>query len=277
MTAATRPVAVVTGGARGIGLGIAEVLYKKGFAVSIWDIDTALLQEATESMASLGDEFECHQVDVVDPAQIEAATSEVNEKFGPIQGLVTCPVLVRRDRLEDMSLDDWNATLTVGLTGVFLTCQGVGRTMLDRRKGSIVNIASVAATHPQPLLGSYSACKAGVVALSQQIAVEWGPRGVRCNTVSPGFVRTVTSEAVYAVPELFEARRMLPPLERLGTPHDMGHAAAFLISDDSSYISGVDIIVDGAFSKTIVDNIPSLAPDGSIVPPPISRTTAARI
>lgn len=268
----THGMAIITGGGRGIGLGVAEVLAERGFGLSVWDIDDELAQDAAARLLSLGAAAEGRAVDVTNAAQVQAATSSVLQIHGRVDALVNCPVQVRRDRLEHMSLDDWEATLKVGLTGTFLCCQAVGQAMLSQRSGAIVNFASVSATHPQPLLGSYSACKAGVVGLTKQLAVEWGPRGVRCNTLSPGFVRTATSEAVYAVPELFERRRLMPPLERLGTPRDMGLAVAFLVSEDAAYISGIDLTVDGAFSCTLIDNIPSLAPDGSIVPPPISRT-----
>lgn len=277
MTDQEQHVSVVTGAGRGIGFGIAEVLALQGHTVSIWDIDAELAESAATRLRDEGHQAEGRRVDITDAEAVAEATTALAGEHGAIDGLVNCAIVVRRGRLEDLSQDDWNATMAVGLTATFICSQVVGRQMLAQRRGAIVNIASVSAWNPQPMLGSYSACKAGVVALTQQIALEWGGRGVRCNAVSPGHVRTTTSEAVYQVPELYERRKRTVPVDRFGTPTDMGNAVAFLLSDAASYITGVNIAVDGGFTLGLVDNMPSVAPDGSVVEGPLTRSTPVTI
>jgi NAD(P)-dependent dehydrogenase (short-subunit alcohol dehydrogenase family) len=241
--------------------------------VSIWDIDGGLAESSAASLAEQGLSVEARQVDITDRSRVREVSASVAAENGPIDGLVNCAIAVRRGRLEDISDEYWDATLSVGLKATFVCSQIIGREMLVHRRGAIVNIASVSAWNPQPLLGSYSACKAGVIALTQQTALEWGSRGVRCNAVSPGHVRTQTSEAVYSIPELYAQRQRLVPVDRIGTPSDMGNAVAFLLSDEASYVNGINLTVDGGFTLGLVDNMPSVGPDGSILEGPISRTS----
>jgi NAD(P)-dependent dehydrogenase (short-subunit alcohol dehydrogenase family) len=246
-------IAVVTGGGQGIGRGVADVLAAKGWTVSIWDVDRERARTAAEDIRASGGRAEGLGIDVADPDAVHVGTGQVLEKYGRIDGLVTCAIVLRRGPLMDLALGYWNDTITVGLTGTFLCCQAVGRVMRDQQGGSIVNVASIAAYYPQTYLGSYSPVKAGVVALTQMLAVEWGPFGIRCNAISPGFTRTPPTEHLFRDPEALSRRQGAVPLRRVGKPSDCANVAAFLLSTDADYVSGVDIRVDGGFGQTLID------------------------
>jgi NAD(P)-dependent dehydrogenase (short-subunit alcohol dehydrogenase family) len=128
--------------------------------------------------------------------------------------------------------------------------------MLERGTGAIVHIASVAGRFPQAASGAYSVSKAGVVMLSQQIALEWGPRGVRSNVVSPGLVRTPLSEAFYQAPGVAEKRAQAIPLGRVAGPEDIAEVVVYLASARAGYVTGEDVCVDGAFGRTIMSTVP---------------------
>jgi NAD(P)-dependent dehydrogenase (short-subunit alcohol dehydrogenase family) len=128
--------------------------------------------------------------------------------------------------------------------------------MLDQGGGSIVHVASVSAYSPLNFSGAYGASKAAVVMLSRQLAAEWGPRGVRSNVVSPGMIRTPMTQAWYDAPGVLEARQALVPRRRIGEPEDIANAVVFLASDRADYITGEDIIIDGGFTRTIMNVVP---------------------
>jgi NAD(P)-dependent dehydrogenase (short-subunit alcohol dehydrogenase family) len=144
----------------------------------------------------------------------------------------------------------------VNLRGYFNCAQAFGRSMLERGSGAIVHIASIAATEPHQYCIAYSPSKAAVVALSEQMTLEWGPRGVRSNCISPGLVRTPLAEEFYARPGVAEARREAVPLREIGAPEDIAQAALFLSSDLARYICGANLVVDGGLSLTAALRIP---------------------
>ena len=124
-----------------------------------------------------------------------------------------------------------------------------------------MSLSSIATFTPQMDVGLYTAAKAGVSAFTAQAAVEWGPRGVRVNAIAPGMTRTAMAEAVYADEELHAKRRAMVPVGRIGTPEDMGRVTAFLLSDDAAYVSGQTIVVDGGFTKVLIDQLPHPPPN----------------
>lgn len=128
--------------------------------------------------------------------------------------------------------------------------------MLARRRGALVHVASIAASHPQGFSGAYSVSKAGVVMLSRQLAVEWGESGIRSNVVSPALVRTPMSEAFYRVPAIAERRAAMVPLKRVAAPADIAEVVLFLASPRSGYVNGEEILVDGGFARTLMDLVP---------------------
>ena len=193
-------VAVVTGATGGLGRAIAAGFAEAGVRLALLDRQHQAADEAAAEIQGRGGEAIGIACDVSQPDSVEAASRQVQEKLGSCDILVNNAAVLRPGALDTLSLADWNAMLSVNLTGYFLCAQVFGRGMLDRGRGSIVHIASIAARHPQGASGAYSTSKAAAAMLSQQLATEWGPRGIRSNVVSPGMIRTPMSEPFYAVP-----------------------------------------------------------------------------
>jgi len=170
--------------------------------------------------------------------------------------LVNNAGILRAAPLADLPLAEWNALLAVNLTGYLLAAQAFGPAMRARGAGAIVHIASIAASHPQPRSGAYSASKAGVAMLSRQIALEWGRDGIRSNVVSPGLVRTPMSEAFYRDPGVAERRAALVPLGRVAGPADIADAVLFLASARAAYVTGAEIMVDGGLGQVLMAQVP---------------------
>ena len=196
------------------------------------------------------------ECDTSDVASVAAAAEAVRRSFGACDVLVNNAGLLRAGALESLSLDDWNQVLSVNLTGYLLCAQAFGKQMLAARHGSMVHVASVAAHHPQPRSGAYSASKAGVAVLSRQLALEWGPSGIRSNVVSPGLIRTPLSEAFYQAPGVGERRAQMVPSRRIGTPQDIADVVLYLASDRAGYVNGADVAVDGGFAVVLMETIP---------------------
>ena len=261
-------VAIITGGGDGIGFGIATSLGEAGYDLALWDVRAEVGEDAAEKLGQAhGVRAIAVTTDVAKADQVEAATLKTVEALGTPYLLVNNAGITRIGRLEDTKPADWQAVIDVNLTGVFLCTQAVGRRMLDAREGVIVNIASVSALTPQVYRPGYSPSKAGVVALTQVTALEWGPRGVRCNAISPGQVWTSHSAAVYAVPEMYEERRRQVPLKRIAAATEMGSAIVFLASPAASYVNGINLVVDGGLHLTMQGRMPTMGPDGVIVRP----------
>jgi len=170
--------------------------------------------------------------------------------------LVNAAALLRPGSLDALSLAEWNAVLSVNLTGYFLCAQIFGAQMRAKKSGSLVHVASIAGSHAQGRSGAYSVSKAGVIMLSRQLASEWGPDGVRSNVVSPGMVITPMSQAFYDTPGVTERRSAVTPLRRVGMPQDIADAVTFLASDRSAYVNGEEIVVDGGYTRTIMNLVP---------------------
>jgi len=228
--------AVVTGAARGIGAAIADRLAADGFEVVRLDV------LAGEGVMA------CDIADV-------AAVRSVAESVGDVDVLVNNAGIWRFAALEDVDPDDFTAVLEINLRGALLTTQAFGRSMVRRRRGSIINIVSIAALHANPAVGAYSASKAGLVALTRQTALEWGPHGIRCNAVGPGLIAT-EGAGLYHDDEVRRARAAAVPLGRLGAPGDVSEVVAFFASDASAYVSGQVLYVDGGLSSSLMTTLP---------------------
>jgi NAD(P)-dependent dehydrogenase (short-subunit alcohol dehydrogenase family) len=263
-----RRVAIVTGGGDGIGLGIATALAGAGYDLALWEIREDVGQAAAGKLAAEhGGRAVAIRCDVSRQADVEQATQATVDRLGTPHLLVNNAGITRIGRIEDTSLADWQAVLDVNITGVFLCTQAVGRHLLAAGRGCIVNVASVSGGIPQVYRPGYSVSKAGVILFTQTVALEWGPRGIRCNAISPGQVWTSHSAAVYEQPEMFEARRLQVPLKRIADPTEMGTAVVFLASEAASYVNGVNLMVDAGLSLTMMGHMPTTGPDGGTVRP----------
>ena len=243
-------VAVVTGGARGIGRGIAEAALRSGYTVAIGDRDGAALDQLAAEHA--GDALHVREVDVTDEAAVDRWATEFEDTFGAAHALVNNAGIIRFGGIRSLPVADWRAVIEVNLTAAFIVTQRFGRAMTDAGRGSIVSIASVGSLAASADGGAYSPAKAGIAMLMQQTALEWAQFGVRANTVSPGMIKGGLSAGFYENPEIERSRTALVPLGRLGTEQDIANAVLFLWSDAASYISGINLAVDGAFTKTAV-------------------------
>jgi len=231
--------AVVTGAASGIGAACASALAAVG--VTVVGLDRAPI-----------DGLDSYGCDVTD----EAAVGEVVAAVGTVDILVNAAGITRPGSILEMDRGDWDRVLAVNLIGYLNTVRAFAPAMVAAGRGSLVHIASVAATHPQGSSGAYSVGKAGVHMLSQQLAIELGPNGVRSNSVSPGLVRTPMSEAYYQVEGVLERRNAAVPVRRVATAEDIADVVVFLASDRARYVTGTDLVVDGGFSRTLMGTVP---------------------
>jgi NAD(P)-dependent dehydrogenase (short-subunit alcohol dehydrogenase family) len=251
-------VAVVTGGAQSIGFGICEALGAAGCVVVMADICRERMQESCEKLAARGQRCETLEVDVTKEDSVHNMVEKAKAKHGRIDILVNCagvpPNVVP---LIHLPTAEWNRVLSVNLHGVFFCCREVGALMVQQESGKIINIASLNAVSPAPLSVSYNVAKAGVVSLTQTLAVELAPFGVNVNAISPGPVATEFHDTV--MPQraatlgitreaMVERMRASIPLGRWGKPEDVAKAVLFLASDQSAWITGQNLIVAGGLA-----------------------------
>ncbi|RKP56055.1 SDR family NAD(P)-dependent oxidoreductase [Pararobbsia silviterrae] len=249
-------ICVVTGGAGGIGRAIGATLADAGGRIALLDLDAAHCENAAQALRDHGHDALAVQCDISDPASVQHAAAFVEAQLGPVGVLVNNAGLLRAAGIEDIGLEAWNATLSVNLTGYMLTSQAFGRGMLARGRGSIVHVSSIAALNPQTWSGAYSPSKAAISMLSRQLAAEWGPRGVRSNSVCPGMIRTPLSAAFYADPDVEAGRRAMTASRRIGEPADIADVVAFLASARSGYVNGAELSVDGGLGSMLMDLVP---------------------
>jgi NAD(P)-dependent dehydrogenase (short-subunit alcohol dehydrogenase family) len=229
--AGERRVAVVTGGARGLGRGAVARLLDDGFRVAI--VDTL---ESIDGADGLSGEWSLHVGDVSDAAFVRSVAADVIERWGRVDGLVNNAGIFPRGGARDLPEDEWHRVLTVNLTGTFLCSQVFGALMLDAGAGAIVNTASGQAFRPAANTAAYSASKGGVVALTRALAMEWAPT-VRVNCIVPGMADTAMPRIARSE-ESFQAAASKIPMGRAATARDTGAAVSFLLSDDAAYITG---------------------------------------
>jgi len=240
-------VAVVTGGASGKGLAIARRLAAQGDRVGILDINgTAAEQAAADIRAAGGEALGC-AVDVADRASVDAALDAVRAAYGPILIMVTSAGVAPFEKFLEISLESWNRTMAVNLTGTFHCLQAVIPDMVAAGWGRIVTISSSSAQQGAARMGHYSASKGGVIALTRSLAKEFGTKGITVNTIPPSMIDTPMSRQSQEVGNLpdteFLAARI--PVGRVGTGDDIAAATVFLCSEDAGYITGQVIGVNG--------------------------------
>jgi len=251
-------ICVVTGAGGGIGRGIASACADSGGIVAVLDINEQSANATAAQIVDRGGRAISLVCNTASEKSIDSAASIIERELGSADILINNAAIFRSGQLESFSLADWNLMLSVNFTGYFLSCQRYARTMLASGKGSIVNIGSLSADSVVPNMGPYSAAKAAVVALTRQLAIEWGPRGIRCNVVHPGMIETPATAAAYIDPASRVAREKAVPLGRIGQPSDIAEAVVFLASDQATYIHGAELMVDGGFGKNLVSLVPRL-------------------
>lgn len=233
-------VAVVTGGASGIGEGCARELAARGATVAILDRSPA----GDEVAKSIGGRF--FACDVGDEAALEATAAAIEQAMGPVEILVTSAGILQKSAMRptEFPIDAWDDIVRVDQRGVYLSCLFFGRRMVERRRGAIVNIASVAGMMSTPL-HSYTPAKAAVIAMTQTLAAEWGRAQVRVNAVSPGVTRTPALDAALKRGDRrIDTVQMVAPLGRLIETSEIAAAVCFLASSEASAITGVNLPVD---------------------------------
>ncbi len=237
-------VALVTGGASGIGAAIAEMFAAKGAKVAVVD----LLEEAAASKATaIGQGSQAFGCDVSDPAAVEATVAAVIDTYGRIDILVNSAGVVALAPAEELPFSAWETTMKVNLTGTFLMSQAVGRHMLDAGSGKVINLASQAGSVALDQHVAYCTSKFGVIGLTKVLASEWAGRGVTANTISPTVVLTELGHKAWDGPK-GEAMKTLIPTGRFAEPEEIAATALFLASRAADMINGADIVVDGGYT-----------------------------
>jgi NAD(P)-dependent dehydrogenase (short-subunit alcohol dehydrogenase family) len=240
--------ALVTGAARGIGLGIARGLAEAGARVALVDRDGETARGAARELAADGLECLALEADVTRRPAVEAALEALLERWGPRLDIAVANAgICHNAPTAELAEQDWDRVLELDLRSVFLFDQAAGRRMIPQGSGSIINIASMSAqivNYPQPQ-AAYNAAKAGVVQLTRSLAAEWAPHGVRVNSISPGYVNTdLLKPAGRLHPQWLERT----PQKRFGEPWEIAGAAVYLASEAAGYCTGADLVVDGGYT-----------------------------
>ena len=237
-------VAMITGGARGIGKAIAETLAQRGANIVVVDLRKEMAEEtANEIAANTGIEAIALEADVSDRESVKVMVKDAIAKFGKIDILVNNAGITRDGLIMRMSEKDWDLVLDINLKGAFNCAQALARPMMKKRYGRIINISSVSGVTGQAGQTNYSSSKAGLIGFTKALAKELGSRNITVNAVAPGFIETVLT--VDLPEEIKDFSLKMTPLGRFGVPQDIANAVAFLASEESSFITGVTLQVDG--------------------------------
>ncbi|MGM0753400.1 MAG: 3-oxoacyl-ACP reductase FabG [Bacillota bacterium] len=237
-------VALITGAANGIGYAAAEIFVKEGCHVALVDFNQELGEEKARQLNELGTgKAAFFQGDVADRSSVDSFVKEVREQFGKIDILINNAGITRDGMIHKLSPEDFQKVLDVNLTGVFNCTQAVLPQLIENGKGKIINTSSVSGVYGNVGQTNYAATKAAVIGMTKTWAKELGRKGINVNAVAPGFTET---SMVEAVPEkVIEQMKAMIPLGRLGKPDDIAKAYLYLASDDSDYVNGTVLHVDG--------------------------------
>ncbi|MDM9631119.1 SDR family NAD(P)-dependent oxidoreductase [Robiginitalea aurantiaca] len=239
-------IAIVTGGARGIGRAIAELFAREGATVIVLDL-LPEGQQVAEAIKASGGQAEFHKVSVTDKPAVETLFKHVDETYGKIDILINNAGITRDRTLEKMSEDEWDAVVAVNLKGVFICTQAAAPYMKAQKYGRIVSAASNVGLRGNFGQTNYAATKAGVIAMSKTWTVELGKHGITANAVAPGFTMT---EMVQKIPEAhFEAIKKSIPLGTVAQPIDIAYGYLYLASDEARFVSGICLTIDGGTSR----------------------------
>jgi NAD(P)-dependent dehydrogenase (short-subunit alcohol dehydrogenase family) len=241
-------VALVSGGGSGIGEAICRLFAREGAKVAVGDVVSDRAERVASELTASGARAVSVVFDVADQHAVEAAVAAVSAGLGPVDFLVNNAGVSLGDDITTIPPEVWDRNVNIVLRGPYLCARAVLPGMMKRRSGSILNIASV---NGMTGLGeeAYSAAKAGLLNLTQNLAVRYGPYGIRANAISPGTIRTpIWNERLKEAPEVFESLQAWYPLGRVGEPEEVAKVALFLVSDAASFITGVNLPVDGGLT-----------------------------
>lgn len=244
-------VAVITGGARGIGLETARALAVCGADLVLVDLDRAALDEAVAALGAEGFKASSEVANVTIPSELNAAADAVMAAKGRIDILVNSAGIARLHSALDVSDDEWRLVMDINVNGTFWASRAFGRHMVAQGSGSIINLGSMSGfivNRPQ-FASSYMASKGAVHHLTKALAVEWAETGVRVNAVAPGYVGTDMTLQMRARPELFNVWLDMTPMKRLALPSEIASTILFLASAASSYVTGSIVSVDGGYTS----------------------------
>ena len=241
----------VTGAARGIGKSTAKAFAEAGADVAVVDLDYEEAKKTAEELAGkTGRKVIAIQTDCTDKNQVDAMVAQVVRELGKLDFCHNNAGICINAPAEEMTYEQWNKVININLNGIFLTDIAAGKYMLEHGGGSIINTASKSAhivNVPQPQC-AYNASKAGVSMLTKSLAIEWAKKGVRVNCISPGYIGTDLTLNSEALKPLIEQWNAMAPMGRLGRPEELQSIVVYLAGDTSSFTTGSDIIVDGAFT-----------------------------
>lgn len=237
-------VAIVTGAASGIGLGIAHLFVKEGAKVVFSDID-----ESGKSAADVaGGNAQFIQCDISDTESVKNLIAKTLEALGTINILVNNAGIVRQNPISETSDEEWNAVINTNLKGPFLLTREVLPTFEKNGQGKIVNTASIAGIIGYENLSSYCASKGGIIAMTRALALEFAPKKINVNCICPGAIKTGMTKMIEENETMLKQTLMVIPAGRMGDPIDIANAALYLASDESDYVTGTSIVVDGGWS-----------------------------
>jgi meso-butanediol dehydrogenase/(S,S)-butanediol dehydrogenase/diacetyl reductase len=255
---AARPVAVVTGAARGIGLAVAAWFLDHGHRVALLDRDAPTLDTAVAALARPEDTLAL-RCDVSDEAQVEAAARAVDARFGRVDALVNNAGVAVFEHIQRTTFAQWRDVMATNLDGVFLCTQAFGVRMQARGRGAVVNVASISGLRASTMRVAYGTSKAAVIHLTKQQAVELSHFGIRVNAIAPGPVDTAMAKLVHTAAVRADYRDAIP-LARYGEEYEMAQVVGFLCSDAAAYVNGQVLAVDGGFDAAGV-GLPTLRRD----------------
>ncbi|WP_348664033.1 3-oxoacyl-ACP reductase FabG [Chlamydia vaughanii] len=235
--------AIITGGSRGIGFGIAKLFIEQGADVEIWGVNLEKGQEAAEELSKLGNPASFAKVDVSNNESVKAGVQGFLEKKGSIDILVNNAGITRDNLLMRMSEEEWSAVINTNLNSLYYVCSSVIRSMIKARSGSIINISSIVGIMGSPGQANYAAAKAGIIGFSRALAKEVAARNIRVNCIAPGFIDTDMTRVLND--NLKSEWLKNVPMGRMGLPEEIANVALFLASPLSSYITAQVLSVDG--------------------------------
>jgi len=241
-------VAIVTGASRGLGQYFSRALAKAGADLVITSRTLSSLTEFKQEIESLGRKTLAVQMDVLSKSDIENMVQAAIKEYGKIDILVNNAGLNIRSPAVDFSWEDWDTVLQTNLKGNFFCAQAVGKEMIERKYGRIINMGSCTCVFGMEGIAPYTASRGGVLMMTRSLAAEWGKFGITANVLAPGWFKTAQNAALYENEEWIKNVKSRIPLDRPGQPHDLDGTVIFLASDASAYVTGQIILVDGGFT-----------------------------